>query len=127
MKIKEITIVNNDNTQRGKSYWFWCPGCKEAHRYEVRTDGGKPTWTFNGDLVRPTFGPSLLMFTTHPESKERKVLCHLFVRRTLPGDEQKQFGDVSIIDYCGDSPHALAGTKVPLPDIPEDSWLVTGV
>lgn len=45
----------------GVRYLFHCPGCNGGHVFEVRTDGGSPSWSFNGDLERPTFGPSLLI------------------------------------------------------------------
>ena len=75
-------------------YVFWCPGCEEAHTYDV------PRWSFNGDMDKPTFTPSLL----YPE---KKVRCHLFVR-------------AGKIEYCGDCGHALAGQTVDLPDLPAE-------
>jgi hypothetical protein len=88
----------------GVSYWFYCPGCGHDHRFTVRKDGGRPTWTFNGNLENPTFNPSLLMFVTNPETKQRKALCHLFLKN-------------GVIEYLTDFDHAYKGKKYPLPDI----------
>lgn len=88
-------------------YSFWCPGCKRPHVYQV------PRWDFNGDLDRPTFSPSLLVFTpewTDPETGEkhaRETQCHLFLT-----DGQ--------LSFCGNSPHELAGKTVPLPEWPSE-------
>jgi hypothetical protein len=76
----------------GHSFWFLCPGCQEARRFTVRTDGGSPSWTFDGNVKIPSFSPSLRIYTTDPETKEQATLCHLFVRNGQ-------------IEYCGDCPH----------------------
>ncbi|MBY0457660.1 MAG: hypothetical protein K2V38_10005 [Gemmataceae bacterium] len=85
-----------------KTYLFFCPGCECRHTYTVRAPGSaeRPAWTFNGDMDRPTFTPSLL----YPDKTPR---CHLFLT-----DGRLQF-----LDDCG---HALAGKTVDLPAIPED-------
>lgn len=84
------------------TYLFWCPGCEEAHIFTVRTDGGRPAWSFDGNMQSPTFSPSLL----YPD---KKPLCHLFLRDGR-------------IEFLGDCGHALAGKTVPLPDLPPE-WL----
>lgn len=61
-------------------------------------------WSFNGDMERPTFSPSLLVWPTGDGYQKR---CHLFLT-----DGQLQF--------CGDSDHALAGQTVPLPEWPSE-------
>lgn len=79
-------------------YVFWCPGCKQSHVYYTEHPGGG--WSFNGDLDRPTFNPSLLnTWEEGPEKTPRR--CHLFLR-----DGQ--------LEYCSDSLHSLAGQTVPL-------------
>lgn len=89
---------------------FWCPGCDSPHG--VWTDKPNETtgakWTFDGNEEKPTFNPSILCFSTYAEdgSKlpegQRRTLCHSFVR-------------AGMIEFCGDSPHKLAGQTVPLP------------
>ena len=72
-----------------KSLGFFCPGCRHAH--VIGVDGGHEpgkNWTWNGDINRPTFQPSVRVFTpAHsydasdgtrkqiPESTQ----CHSFV------------------------------------------------
>jgi Tol biopolymer transport system component len=83
-------------------YMFYCPGCNDPHPYYVKHIPGNPltVWTFNGDMERPTFSPSLLVYPSGQYPR-----CHLFLT-----DGQIQF--------CGDSGHSLAGQTVPLPDWP---------
>ena len=94
-----------------KMLMHWCPGCNEAHG--IRIAGGTPIWSFNGDYEKPTFSPSILCFTTETTDDDdkplptpiRRTLCHYFIRDGR-------------IEFCGDSPHALAGQIVDLPDWP---------
>lgn len=102
MLIEKVTIEGVE----GDNYFFYCPACGCVHRYQCGTKSG-PNWTFNGDYDKPTFSPSLLMFYyTHPETKEQKTICHLFVRDGK-------------IDYCGDCPHDHAGKTIPMVEIPD--------
>lgn len=77
-------------------YMFWCPGCKCGHG--VATDRTNPAanWTFNGDMEKPTFSPSVLVDKDRPERR-----CHLYVR-----DGQIQF--------LNDCHHGLRGQSVPM-------------
>jgi hypothetical protein len=99
---------------------FQCPGCECMHQVRVGVDA-HPCWTWNGDVHRPTFSPSILVRYSHhvppvtPENMEEwrrapwpqtKVedVCHSFVT-----DGQIQF--------LSDCTHKLAGQTVPLPDV----------
>jgi hypothetical protein len=74
------------------TYWvFFCMGCKCLHHFDSR-------WTFNGDVEKPTFSPSLVVCGNSPEHK-----CHLFIR------EGK-------IEYLSDCHHKLAGQTVEMED-----------
>ncbi|MCR9260762.1 MAG: DUF6527 family protein [Pseudomonadaceae bacterium] len=75
-----------------------CPACTTWHEFDSR-------WTFNGDVEKPTFSPSLRVRWTYGED-EVKHCCHSFVR-----DGQWQ--------YCVDSTHKLAGQTVPVPPFAE--------
>lgn len=77
---------------KGKRYQFYCPGCKCYHSFDVRIDGGRPTWYFNGDMEKPTFTPSLL----YPDR-----VCHLYLTN-------------GVIHYLPDCTHALAGKSIEL-------------
>lgn len=90
--------------QRG-GLTFWCPGCDRAHSVNSNQNGLR--WSFNGDMERPTFEPSILVTTrrSQQESDWKDDICHSFVR-----DGQIQF--------LGDCTHALAAQTVPLADWP---------
>ncbi len=98
-------------------YSHWCPGCEEMHSITVDRVGGT-NWTFNGNLERPTFSPSVritgfdwptdeeeVLILRREQVPRRPVCCHYFIT-----DGQIQF--------CGDCTHGLNGQTVPLPDLP---------
>lgn len=101
-------VYNQDNVLIG--YSFYCPGCGHDHIYYTNPIGFKVTWSFNGDVNNPTFGPSLLnRWGTHapgfvppaPEYNEGGT-CHLFVQE-------------GVINYCGDCSHEYNGKqRVPM-------------
>jgi hypothetical protein len=98
--------------QRGPNYLHWCQGCKCGHVYPTgRTNG--PNWSFNGNVEKPSFSPSMLIFIPagpygeNDENVPQRTICHYFVT-----DGQ--------IRFCGDSPHQFAGQNLPLLPIPED-------
>lgn len=106
--------------------WFRCPGCGDRHGVSVKGSG--PTWTFNGDMVTPTFKPSLLVRSGHYAASHKAgdgcwctynaeqrdageplapfacYICHSFIR-----DGQIQF--------LNDCTHALSGKTVELPSV----------
>jgi len=87
-------------TEAGAAYRalaYWCPGCDDCT--VIYIEGGGATWTWDGNVDAPTFSPSIRV------SSNGKTLCHHFVRG-------------GNIEFCTDSPHALAGKTVPLPDWP---------
>lgn len=91
----------------------WCPGCNQMHVIWIALGNGRPAWTWNGDMVRPTFQPSVRCFSTYEKDSKAvipnggtRTICHYFI---TDGN----------IEYCADSPHALSGQRVPLPDVPE--------
>jgi hypothetical protein len=116
-----------DNTDASKGYLFFCPGCQELHQYDNR-------WTFNGDMDKPTFQPSLKYGPSWSTPKgwdpdkapknedgslktqeNGKVIgavertCHLFMTDGK-------------IQFLGDCSHDLKGQTVDCPEIPE--WAV---
>ena len=43
--------------------WTWCPGCDILHPFRIRSDDPElDVWEWDGNLERPTFAPSLLVF-----------------------------------------------------------------
>ncbi|MFN3464728.1 MAG: DUF6527 family protein [Terricaulis sp.] len=92
---KVLRAVDFGDGRRG--FMYWCPACDGAHR--VCTEGGEPRWTFNGNVDRPTFGPSVKV-TGGARGSDH--VCHHFV-------------EDGIIRYCSDSTHALAGQSIDMP------------
>jgi hypothetical protein len=93
-------------------YAFECPACGHLHAFKVWKDGNTPTgpsWTFDGNMEKPTFTPSLRVF--NPMSLENgvftKTACHLNVT-------------AGQIVFHSDCPHALAGKTVPMVDLGQD-------
>ena len=108
----KLYLIKNDACPDHMEYLFMCPGCKCGHTFITQWGScelvqnraknhnpTKPTWTFNGDMDKPTFSPSLL----YPSMK-----CHLFLRD----------GVIQFLNDCG---HAFAGQNVPLKDLEEDN------
>ena len=75
-------------------FMIFCPGCKCGHWF--KTEGKGPVWTFNGDMVRPTVSPSLLVRGMRPDGR-----CHSFIEN----------GSIRFLNDCD---HELAGKTVPL-------------
>lgn len=101
---KAVDLINNRPGL--KRVGVYCPACLQLHVFAVELPPGfsEDIWTFNGDYDKPTFAPSMLVFV--PEGGGRgKTHCHSFVRDGR-------------IEFCSDSPHALSGQTVDLPDVP---------
>lgn len=73
---------------------FICPGCGHGHSVTIK---GENPWGWNGDVEKPTFTPSILVWASRPEER-----CHSFVRDGR-------------IEFLGDCHHHLKGTTVDLP------------
>jgi hypothetical protein len=81
--------------------WFECPGCGSSHLVHIAPHKNwcNASWTFNGDLDKPTLNPSV-----NSEPNDPKHRCHFFLRD----------GVLQFLPDCG---HSLAGKSVPIPDI----------
>jgi len=84
---------------------FWCAGCDMPHRVGVG-DGDGPRWTWNGDIDRPTFSPSVLV-TWDQGNPPLPQVCHSFVTDGR-------------IQYLSDCTHAMAGQTKELADWPAE-------
>lgn len=69
-------IKLNDSKGNFHSWAIMCPACQQIHGFDER-------WSFNGDMVNPTFKPSMLV---HENKNYREVSndkhghrCHSFV------------------------------------------------
>lgn len=85
----------------GDRILFFCPGCKQPHAIK-KSNGTNGGWDFNGDKIKPTFAPSVLVRYGSGPTDDR---CHSFVRQ-------------GTIQFLTDCSHNLAGHTVPLPDWP---------
>lgn len=90
-------------------YAFVCPGCGIYHSLYVRQGQHRyekgAVWSFDGNLERPTFSPSLLVRWEDGEQRERRR-CHSFIK----GGK---------IQFLNDCTHHLKGQTVELPEIEE--------
>jgi len=84
--------------------YFWCPGCDTSHM--VCVPPHDKAWSFNGDPVKPTFSPSVLVTSSR---KKQETRCHSFVTD----------GMINFLDDC--TAHQLRGLH-PLPDWPKPDW-----
>ena len=75
------------------SYMFACPGCDTYHIVDGR-------WTFNGDMVKPTFRPSLKVTSLNGDKNH---VCHSWITD----------GKILFLDDCT---HKLAGLIVDIPE-----------
>jgi len=84
---------------------FWCPGCDGAHQVMVG-EGSGPRWGYNGNPVKPTFTPSVLVTYNGSDAGmdgAPHAVCHSFVTDGR-------------IQFLGDCTHHLAGQTVDIPD-----------
>lgn len=79
------------------------------------------TWSFDGNLDRPTFNPSVKI-----TGKQRVVINGKWTRAWQRDSTGKPVDmcchyllHAGQLKYCADSTHALAGKTVPLPELPE--------
>lgn len=95
-------VTTSDGKHYG--YRFHCPGCDEHH--VITTTPYPGGWTFDGDVDRPTFSPSV----------------HVHPRWPPTAASSRRFGATRScragrIQFLGDSTHALAGQTVDLPEV----------
>jgi len=102
-----------------KAIHLWCPGCEitdpDDHKHGglkmLPVEGDKekrPTWDWNGDLVRVTLQPSILTKTTRGEDKAEFV-CHSYLTD-------------GVWRFLSDCTHSLANQMVPIVPLPD--WII---
>jgi hypothetical protein len=92
----KLRRVNNADGETLYGYHFQCPGCNTIHTVGAR-------WEFNGDMLRPTFSPSILVTNGSP-----KYRCHSYLREGR-------------LQFLGDCSHDMAGQTVELGELPD--WI----
>ena len=76
-------VVSHDGAHYG--YRFDCPGCGEPHVITTKpyTNG----WDFDGNEERPTFSPSVLVYSAqHCRTLSTSYRDRLSICRTCPND-----------------------------------------
>lgn len=110
-----------------KTLIFKCPGCGYTHSVPVEPNGGKPSWTWNDDPVRPTFRPSLLVRSGHyVPGQPAAADCYMCKRNAATREAGGSVGfECGIchsyvtdgrIEFLSDCTHPLAGQTVDLPE-----------
>lgn len=111
MKIKPLLKYGSSALA---GYYFRCPGCMDEHHIDL-------TWSFNGNVDRPTISPSVLVtgpttvqnadyewtgkYVMGANNEPIPMVCHSFITD----------GNIQFLTDCT---HDLAGQTVPLPDFP---------
>lgn len=114
-------------------YAFLCPGCKSVHCIWVDSRDIRPgaQWSFNGNVDKPTFQPSLLIKWTEPAAIDDIELLNQQTAEVRAGRIDRipkvdrvchSFITDGNIQFLGDCTHELANQTVPIPDFPHDSW-----
>jgi hypothetical protein len=96
-------------------YLFWCPGCQCAHGvWTTKQNGVGATWSFNGDMDKPTFNPSLLIRFTRDITDAEHLQIMSGVPLNLPKSVCHSFVRDGQIQFLSDCTHHLAGKTVPM-------------
>lgn len=116
-------VVDSDGRKYG--YRINCPGCMAAGLSSAHVlhtgDGSGARWSFNGNVERPTFSPSLLVRTNQWEPAVTAE--NLEQWRALPWAQRKvnyvchSFITDGRIQYLDDCTHPMKGMTVDLPEI----------
>jgi len=101
MSDEDLRLAHPVTDQEGvvRGYMIMCPGCKSGHMFDTNHPTQKRNWGFNGDLMKPTFTPSMLVYTGPGRHTEHQ--CHSFVTD----------GRIRFLDDCE---HDLKGKIVDL-------------
>lgn len=121
MKLEELQRTDGIRTML-----FECPGCGMMHQVNV-SGPGRPMWTWNGSMERPTFSPSVLVTYDHMSEAGRarsKAFREQHGRHPTHEENPYDVHDVchsfvtdGRIQFLNDCTHALAGQTVDLPEI----------
>lgn len=87
-------VLNRLQDDDSFDFVFYCPGCEMDHGFNAFKNQ-EPRWTFNGDMLKPTISPSLLI------RYGKNKICHSFINNGM-------------IEFLNDCTHALKGQTIPL-------------
>ncbi|MFA6310584.1 MAG: DUF6527 family protein [Sterolibacterium sp.] len=114
--------ANPENGDEGLSYW--CQGCNSWHAIKTK---GAGSWGWNGDVLRPTFTPSVLLQSTRLTNKGNDEIeawraAGMPPRDGVPFDSEPycchSFVTDGRVQFLGDCTHAFAGQTLELADLP---------
>ena len=107
----KLRPVHHPDIEAPIGYSFDCPGCKQDHTVYVRHNPAIKhehyVWSFNGNLERPTFCPSLLVEWEEWDEEKKATtqgVCHSFICN-------------GIIEFLNDCTPGLRNKFVELEDI----------
>ena len=99
--------------------WLWCPGCEDLHAVRIGE------WTWDGNVIRPTIGPSILVRRNYWEPPVTAENLEAWKREPWEQHQVERVCHSFVVDgvwqFLGDSTHALAGQHVPMTDV-EPQW-----
>lgn len=121
MKLEELKRDDGVRTMM-----FECPGCDMMHQVNV-SGPGRPMWSWNGSMERPTFSPSVLVTYDHMSEAGRARSKDFYEQHgRYPTHEENPYDVHDVchsfvtdgrIQFLGDCTHKLAGQTVDLPEI----------
>ena len=90
--------ITRFSTGKITGYRVLCPGCKQKHFYMTQEFDNHPVWSFNGDMEKPTFTPSLRANWNY---KYKDFCCHFNLTN-------------GIFEFQNDCTHSLSGQNHPM-------------
>lgn len=92
----------------------WMIRCKycQWHEFPKRRLPNGAAWNFNGDLVRPSFTPSMNYAANLPEMEGYNP--------EIPSSRCHFILTDGVMNYCGDCSHGGRGTSEPLQPFPAE-------
>jgi hypothetical protein len=101
----ETRTVRDCHEEFAVGHLIQCPACENEHLFRSEPGPNGAKWSFNGDYIKPTFTPSMMirvrpMPKGHPQEGQWDV-CHSFVTDGK-------------IRYLPDCTHEMAGKTVDL-------------
>jgi hypothetical protein len=99
---------------------FKCPGCDMRHGIHyidpANNETDHPRWTWNFDMVSPTFTPSILVRYTKVTATDEEIDEALFNHTDIPHKHMvcHSFITDGKIQFLSDCTHELAGQTVPM-------------
>jgi hypothetical protein len=113
--LRAVTKPERGDERSHPDFVFWCPGCKCGHGiWTTKQNHQSALWTFNGNMEKPTFTPSLKI-TTQPIYTDdeharimagEKIMPRPYCCHSVVTD--------GVINFCADCTHELAGKSVPM-------------